>query len=183
MGLASVSRASCENLLSRGGRNAAGMGRAITIVVGGARESLETRPGTLRLVLRRRKGFVKLAVRAGADLVPVLAFGENDIYTQLDREHHPWLYKAQLALKKLLGFTLPAFHARGIFNYDVGIQPYRRPINVVVGRPIRVMQQAAPDKEYVEELHQCYVNELKWIWDEYKDVFARERIAEMEIVE
>ena len=51
------------------------MGRGITIVVGGARESLDARPQSLRLVLKRRKGFVKLAIRTGADLVPVLAFG------------------------------------------------------------------------------------------------------------
>ena len=51
------------------------MGRAITIVVGGARESLDAQPHSLRLVLKRRKGFVKLAIRTGADLVPVLAFG------------------------------------------------------------------------------------------------------------
>ena len=35
LGLASVSRESCENLLSRGGVDGEGMGRAITIVVGG----------------------------------------------------------------------------------------------------------------------------------------------------
>ena len=75
MGLASVSRESCENLLSKGGINGEGMGRGITIVVGGARESLDAEPHTLRLVLKRRKGFVKLAVRNGADLVPVLGFG------------------------------------------------------------------------------------------------------------
>ena len=75
MGLASVSRESCENILSRGGTNGEGMGRGITIVVGGARESLDAQPHSLRLVLKRRKGFVKLAIRTGADLVPVLSFG------------------------------------------------------------------------------------------------------------
>lgn len=61
MGLASVSRESCTNLLSKGGINGEGMGRAITIVVGGARESLGAKPGMMQLVLNRRKGFVKLA--------------------------------------------------------------------------------------------------------------------------
>lgn len=106
MGLASVSRESCENLLSKGGRNGEGMGRAITIVVGGARESLDALPYTLRLVLKRRKGFVKLGIRQGADLVPVLAFGENDIYDQFDTEAHPWIHKGQMVVKKLMGFTV-----------------------------------------------------------------------------
>lgn len=113
MGLASVSRESCENILSKGGPNGEGMGRAITIVIGGARESLDAKPKTLKLVLKRRKGFVKLAIRTGADLVPVLAFGENDLYDQLDTNQHPYVHKGQMLIKKLMGFTVPLFHARG----------------------------------------------------------------------
>ncbi|KAF1920179.1 diacylglycerol acyltransferase-domain-containing protein [Ampelomyces quisqualis] len=154
LGMASVSRESCQNILSKGGQNGEGMGRAITIVVGGARESLDARPGTTRLVLRRRKGFVKMAIRTGADLVPVLAFGENDVYDQLDTDSHPYVHKFQLLVKKLMGFTVPIFHARGIFNYDVGMMPYRRPINIVVGRPIRVVQDKHPDNEHINELHE-----------------------------
>lgn len=116
MGLASVSRESCENILSKGGRNGEGMGRAITIVVGGARESLDASPGSLKLVLKKRKGFVKLAIRQGADLVPVLAFGENDLYEQFDSTSHPYIHKAQLLVKKFMGFTVPLFHARGMLR-------------------------------------------------------------------
>ena len=145
MGLASVSRESIENLLSTGGHNNAGMGRAVTIVVGGARESLDARPHSLRLVLNSRKGFVKLGIRMGADLVPVLGFGENELYDQVDSEAHPWVHKSQMVIKKILGFTIPLFHARGVFNYDVGLMPYRRAVNVVVGRPIKVVQQGGKD--------------------------------------
>ncbi|KAK6411882.1 diacylglycerol O-acyltransferase 1 [Oleoguttula sp. CCFEE 5521] len=183
MGLASVSRESCENILSKGGPNGEGMGRAITIVVGGARESLDATPGALRLVLKRRKGFVKLAVRAGADLVPCLAFGENDVYEQVDSTAHPYLHRFQLLVKKFAGFTVPLFHARGIFNYDVGMMPYRRPINVVVGRPIEILQSKTPDPTYVDQIHQRYQDELLRIWDEWKDTFARQRLGELEIVE
>ena len=182
MGLASVSRESCENILSRGGPNNEGMGRAITIVVGGARESLEGEPGVMRLVLRSRKGFVKLAIRTGADLVPVLAFGENELYDQVRSDSHPLIHKAQLVVKKLLGFTIPLFHARGVFNYDVGMMPYRRPLNIVVGRPVKVMQYAKPEEAYVDEIHGAYVRELERIWEEWKDEFARDRRGELEIV-
>lgn len=183
MGLASVSRESCENILSRGGSNNEGMGRAITIVVGGARESLDAQPNTLRLVLRKRKGFVKLAIRAGADLVPVLSFGENELYDQVQSDQHPLIHKMQLIVKKVMGFTVPLFHARGVFNYDIGILPYRRPLNVVVGRPIKVSQQTKPDDAYVDEIHALYVDELERIWEKWKDQFAMERTSELEIVE
>ncbi|KAI9781384.1 MAG: diacylglycerol O-acyltransferase 1 [Geoglossum umbratile] len=172
MGLASVSRISCENILSKGGPNGEGMGRAITIVVGGARESLDAQPGTLRLVLRSRKGFIKLAVRTGADLVPVLAFGENELYEQLIPEHHTWIHKFQMAVKRLLGFTIPLFHARGVFNYDVGLMPYRRPVNIVVGRPIKVERQTVPEEGYVNSVHEEYVRELERLWEEWREDFG-----------
>jgi 2-acylglycerol O-acyltransferase 2 len=183
MGLGSVSRTSCENLLSRGGANGEGMGRAVTIVVGGARESLEARPGVMRLVLRRRKGFVRIAVRAGADLVPVLAFGENDLYDQIRAETHPLLHKFQLVVKKAMGFTVPLFFARGVFNYDVGMMPFRRPLNIVVGRPIKVEQHETPDPAYIEELHDRYVKELKKVWEEWRREFAPNVEMGLEVVE
>ena len=183
LGLASVSRESCENILTKGGQDGDGMGRGITIVVGGARESLDSQPGQLRLVLKRRKGFVKLAIRTGADLVPVLAFGENELYQQLSANSHPLVHKLQLLVKNLMGFTIPLFHARGVFNYDVGLQPYRRPINVVVGRPVRVERQSQPEADYVDKLHAQYVAELERIWEEWKDTFALDRKDDLQMIE
>ncbi|KAI0994994.1 hypothetical protein K3495_g13187 [Podosphaera aphanis] len=172
LGLASVSRESCENLLSRGGPNNDGMGRAVTIVVGGARESLISEPGTLRLVLQCRKGFVKMALRTGADLVPVIGFGENDLYYQVQPDSHPKIHRFQLLVKKLLGFTVPLFHARGVLNYDFGLMPYRRPLNIVVGRSIPVKQNRNPSQEEVDRLHKEYVEELERMWKTWKHEFA-----------
>jgi 2-acylglycerol O-acyltransferase 2 len=159
------------------------MGRAITIVVGGARESLDAQPYSLRLVLKRRKGFVKMAIRTGADLVPVLAFGENDIYDQFQPQEHPKIHKFQLLVKKVLGFTIPLFHARGVFNYDVGLMPYRRPMNIVVGKPVRVAQNPRPEQEEIDRIHEQYIQELERVWDTWKDEFAPKRKEELQILE
>lgn len=187
LGLASVSRESIQNILSKGGINGQGMGRAVTIVIGGARESLDAKPHSLRLVLKSRKGFVKEAIRMGADLVPVLAFGENDLYDQVDSDAHPFIHKFQMAVKKTVGFTVPLFHARGVFNYDVGLMPYRRSVNIVVGRPIKVDQQGGPegqvDPAYLNEVHELYVQELERVWHAHKDTFAQDMEGTLEIVE
>lgn len=82
-----------------------------------------------------------------------------------------------------MGFTIPLFHARGVFNYDVGMMPYRRPLNIVVGRPVAVLQSKTPDPAYVDEVHAAYVEELLRLWEEWKDTFARGRSGELEIVE
>ncbi|TEA16563.1 Diacylglycerol O-acyltransferase 2A [Colletotrichum sidae] len=184
MGVRSVSKESIWNTLSKGGRNGEGMGRAVTIVVGGARESLEAQPGTLRLILKGRKGFIKMALRTGADIVPVLGFGENDLYDQLSPRTHPWVHNFQMFVLRVFKFTLPALHGRGILNYDVGMMPYRRPLNIVVGKPIKVTTAptAQPSQEEIDRLHELYVIELQKIWDTYKGQFAPERKAELQFI-
>jgi 2-acylglycerol O-acyltransferase 2 len=182
MGMRSVSRESIVNILTRGGQNGEGMGRAVTIVIGGARESLEAQPGTLHLILKDRKGFVKIAVRTGADLVPVVAFGENDLYDQLQPQEHPLVHKVQMFILKVWKFTVPFLHGRGVFNYDVGMMPYRHPLNVVVGAPIKVRQSSHVDDAEIDRLHALYVAEVQKLWDQYKDKFAADRTEELQIV-
>ncbi|KAL2154002.1 hypothetical protein VTH82DRAFT_2678 [Thermothelomyces myriococcoides] len=175
LGLQSVSKESITSILTTGGLDGDGMGRAVTIVIGGARESLEAHPGTMRLVLAQRKGFVKMAMRTGADLVPVLAFGENDLYDQLNAHQHPSLHRLQMWVLRTLKFTLPFLHGRGIFNYDVGLMPYRHPLNIVVGRPIPVRKIGPGEKietREVDRLHAEYVAELETMWNRYKDTFC-----------
>lgn len=183
MGCLSVSKESITNTLTRGGPNGEGMGRAVTIVIGGARESLEAQPGRMKLILKERKGFIKLAIRTGADLVPVVAFGENELYDQLQPHQHPYLHKIQRHFLKVWKFTVPLLHGRGIFNYDVGLMPYRRPMNIVVGKPIMVAQNVNPDVNEVDRLHDVYTEEVQKIWDRYKDEFAKHRKEELQILD
>ena len=101
------------------------------IVIGGAQESLSAFPKTYNLVLRKRLGFIKLALRHGASLVPTFAFGENDIWDQVSNPKGSYLRSFQEYFKKMVAFAPPFMYGRGIFNYDTGLLPYRKPITVV----------------------------------------------------
>jgi len=177
MGICSVSKKSCSNILK------GGPGQAITIVVGGAAESLSARPGTADLTLRKRLGFIKVAIQHGADLVPVFSFGENDIYQQMPNEKGTSIYTLQKKFQNVFGFTLPLFHGRGLLNYNLGLMPYRRRIVVVVGHPIHVEKCEKPTLEEITHVQQQYIEELMRIWNTYKDEFARTRKRELSIIE
>lgn len=184
MGVRSVSKESIFNILNKGGPKNDGQGRAVTIVIGGARESLEAQPGSLRLILHGRKGFIKMALRTGADVVPVLAFGENDLYDQLSPKTYPMVHKIQMFVLKVFKFTVPALHGRGVLNYDVGLMPYRRPVNIVVGKPLEVSKShgSQPSQADIDHLHELYVQEVERLWDTYKDRFSPGRSSEMQII-
>ncbi|GAA5967241.1 hypothetical protein JCM8115_005438 [Rhodotorula mucilaginosa] len=176
LGVSSVSMKSCQNILRQG------PGSTITIVVGGAAESLSAHPGTADLTLKRRKGFIKLAIRQGADLVPVFSFGENDIFKQMSNHRGTRLYKAQKKFQSVFGFTLPIFFGRGLFNYNMGLMPYRHPIVSVVGRPISVKQKDHPTDAELDEVQARYIAELKSIWENYKEIYAKSRTRELTII-
>ncbi|KAG0320795.1 diacylglycerol O-acyltransferase 1 [Dissophora globulifera] len=177
-GCASVSRSSCEHILK------SGQGNSIVIVVGGAQESLATKPGTLDLTLKKRLGFIKLALVNGASLVPTLAFGENDLYEVYSAKDTSKTYKLQQLAKRFLGFTLPVFNGRGIFNYEYGLMPRRKPVFIVIGKPIHVEKvEGSPTLEQLEELQKKYIDEVVAIWERYKDKYAVGRKQELQIIE
>ncbi|GAB1208144.1 hypothetical protein APSETT445_006885 [Aspergillus pseudonomiae] len=178
-GLSGVSRTSCIRHLTRGGHDGRGMGRAITITVGGSREYNIARPGTMGVVIKIRKGFIRVAVETGADIVPVVAFGENDIFDRVDVESKSVLRFAARLWEWCVGHKV-AFSI-GRFNIFC---PYRKPLNVVVGNPIPVTQQRwDPDEKYINQLHQQYMRELERLWESWKDTFGTDKSVKFELVE
>ncbi|KAL3458881.1 diacylglycerol acyltransferase [Aspergillus heterothallicus] len=184
LGMNSVSRHSCEKILSTGGSDNKGTGKAITIVIGGAKESLEAVPGSMRLVLRNRKGFAKLAIRTGASLVPVLAFGENELYTMTANLDPKTLSgRVQQTFKRIFGLTVPFLYSKGPYQLDFGVTPHRRPVNIVVGRPIAVRKMQDPvDEVYLDEVHGRYIGELERIWFEWKALFAPDSVEDIKVI-
>lgn len=147
-------------------------GFSLAIVVGGAQESLLAKPDSNDIVLNKRKGFVKLALETGnVGLVPCFCFGENDLYNILEPGENSFGQTFQLWLKRVFGFTIPFFHARGIFNYDFGLLPYRRDVDIVIGEPIIVPFLPSPTKQEVDKYHNMYVDGLKNLFEENKSKF------------
>lgn len=213
LGVTSVVKSNLKLLLQKGG--------SIVIVIGGARESLLSKPGINSIVLKKRKGFIKLALECldekGLCLVPVYGFGENEIYnvfyTDIQDEYpdigenrFDWKYSGsnlkektrmlkffifrfQLFLKDNFGWTLPIVISRGIFNYDFGIIPYRKPINVVFGKPINISRLNGSkigdpiSQEEIDYWHQRYMDGLVDLWKWGKPKFTNPNDDDLKIIE
>lgn len=159
-------------------------------------ENPKTEKRQIKLVLNKRKGFVKLAIELGnVSLVPIFAFGEVDIYKITSPKQGSLGYMFQRWMKSTFAFTVPFFSARGIFIYDFGFLPYRNGINVVMGKPIHIPSGTLakylqehdheeedhfkPNKvpqELLNHYHKCYVDELKRVYEENKTRFGYENV-------
>ncbi|KAB0370982.1 hypothetical protein FD755_017391 [Muntiacus reevesi] len=175
-GLVSSDKESAAQILSRKGG-----GNLLSIVVGGVQEALNARPGAYKLVLRNRKGFIRLALTHGADLVPIFSFGENDICNQVENSPGSWLRWFQDRIQKSTRGSIPLFYGRGVFQYSFGLMPYRRPITTVVGKTIEVQKTPHPSQEEVDRLHQRYMKELENLFEAHKLKYNVPRDQHLEI--
>ncbi|GAV29989.1 hypothetical protein PMKS-003495 [Pichia membranifaciens] len=219
LGVGLVTKAGITSILKRN--------HSVAIVVGGAHESLFARPGMNRIVLNRRKGFIKLALESCTKtekdlkelsaeeldknvetgmwndsmsdiaIVPVYVYGENNVHKVYNTTEEPsgknsktlkTFLNLQLLLKKYTGFTLPLVNSRSIFNYDFGLLPYKRRMDVVTGKPIyiyRMFNNAIGDKVTEEEIsyyHEMYKAKLLELWEKNKS-FATEWDEKLKIAE
>ena len=63
------------------------MKNTVTILLpGGAHEARNWSKNEVKLYLNKRKGFIKLALRFGVDLVPTFSFNEQFIFNQIVAE-------------------------------------------------------------------------------------------------
>lgn len=134
---------------------------AVGLVVGGECEQRYTYPDTYRCFLKNRKGFVKIALKTGATLVPAISFGENNYYAITDQRSTDKMYK------------FPPFGwGRGFLQYNYGLLPRRQPITTVIGSPIEVEQIPIPSESDVDKVHDIFCKRLKQLFDEHKSQYV-----------
>jgi hypothetical protein len=138
-------------------------GDSVGLIVGGIEEILE---GTFNdkdvLYLKNRKGFVKVAMDQNAGLVPVYAFGEN----QLFRHEPPFVLRfwrwVNYKLKIKIGAPGPI---RGWMGSPI---PYRSELLIAVGEPL-----FAVPGESVDALHARYVKAVQALFEQHVSATTR----------
>eukprot|EP00198_Chlamydomonas_reinhardtii_P013511 XP_001702848.1 predicted protein [Chlamydomonas reinhardtii] len=147
-------------------------GRAVVLVVGGASEALLAAEGTYDLVLRNRKGFVRLALQTGASLVPVLSYGETDTFHTYIPPPCSRAAAVMKVLKQVFGFSTPLCWGTGLFG-GWGMLALQVPLTVVVGAPIQVDKVSSPTEAEVAALHKTYTEALQKLWDDTVDKYGK----------
>jgi hypothetical protein len=120
-------------------------------------------------------------------LVPVYSFGENDTYNQFPLDKTGSYYWLNKVIYRYTNVIFPVVFGRGILPNTWGVFPNNVPIRIVskltnicmlyfidlilVGKPINVEKVSNPSDEQIKELHDKYCNELKALYNEYKDEF------------
>jgi hypothetical protein len=145
---------------------------SLVLVPGGASEALHAHPKQMKFTILHRKGFIKLALETKSSLIPVIGFGENDVFDTVymgnekpsstststevpSTKNASTIWKVQTALKQICSFSMP------IWTHLV---PHKRPINVVVGKPLEFDNSS----QTVDQCHSLYLDALRQLYETHK---------------
>lgn len=154
---------------------------SVVLYVGGIAELFLSCPAQERLFLNHRKGFIKLALTEGVDVVPIYCFGNTSILTIVKTG-----FLAQLSRKMQVSFTyfwgkfgLPIPRDEKVRAYSRGCQlpcclafnttpPSCQKLLWVGGQPLGMPRIVNPTQEDIDQWHGVYIDEVKRLFDTYK---------------
>lgn len=145
---------SMKSALDTGGR--------VSVLVGGVREMLETEHKTVRLVLGKRKGVFRLALMTGRPLVPVITYGESELFPAWN---HPTLTTINQFLYSNFRIAIPLTSWTALSNW---VQLYWHPLDPIptyVGKPLEVKMNPSPTEDDIVALRTAYIARVKELFD------------------
>lgn len=135
-----------------------GPGHAIVAWPGGGREMELFEHHSMRVRVASVRGFARLALEHGAQLVPVITFGDNDTYVLTTYDKISYFRRFIVyTFEAVIKFRLPLIFGHG----HEGILPSRTPVTTVIGNPIASRQLTNPSNADVQRLYVSYCQELK----------------------
>lgn len=138
-------------------------GLSIGVIPGGEHEQLHTRYRHESVYLKKRFGFVKLALRFGVPLVPAYVFGCVDLYYTSN-----FLLSLRGALVRSLGVCVPICYGA----CGVPMAPLPTSINIVIGKPLKLARIPQPTDEDVARALDQYVAALRELFNANKAKFG-----------
>ena len=108
-------------------------GESVSVMLGGVREMLTAEGKHMKLYIRNRTGIFRIALETGTPLVPVLTYGENEVFP---RSNEWWATDLNNLLHSTAGMAISIPTWKALQNwFELSYRPLK-PIVTHVGSPI-----------------------------------------------
>lgn len=128
-------------------------GDSVAILLGGVEELLMSEPNSLRLIVKKREGFVRLAQEHKVPLIPLVCPRENDLFPQWDNKI---VRKFQEYLYSFLKIAIPFPSFQSLLSWiSIAYHPFEKPSVTYILKPVY------PDLKTKEEIKSEYIETLE----------------------
>jgi len=138
--------------------------KSVLLVPGGQEEMIGSRSDSKEVpIVTSHRGFIRIALKTGSNLVPIYAFGETQTFDNI---------KAPAAWQR---WCVRMFRAN-LICYPYGIAPMlprSHKFTLAVGEPIKLPQIDHPSEDDVAHYHYMYFKALQSLFNKYKEAAGR----------
>ena len=132
--------------------------RSIAIGLGGVEEMSKVNGKNLEFIIRKRKGIFKIALETGSPIVPVISYGENEMFPETE---NTFLKEVNSMLYQLFKCKLPFPSFRSAYNWTRIMREPLEPIHTYTGKPIHVKKIDEPTEKHIKALRDTYIARLE----------------------
>lgn len=127
-------------------------GTSVALLVGGIEELHLSEPGKMKLVLRKREGYARIAEKLKVPLVPFVSPNENDLFPATTNSVWKWL---QERLYSSFRIALPLPSIESLWSWiTIAYKPFPHPLKTYILNPVY------PDEKSLEEIKSEYSERL-----------------------
>ncbi|KAG7351637.1 diacylglycerol acyltransferase [Nitzschia inconspicua] len=145
--------------------------RNVGIILDGIEGMFATHSHTEEVAcILKRKGIVKIALKAGVSIVPVYGFGHSDMYTV-------WVdpFGILKFLSSTLGVSLTPFFGR--WGWFLGPPKRNVAVTVCLGKPIPMPQIDDPNQADIDKYHEQLLQGFTNVFDSHKVAYYGESVG------
>jgi len=152
-------------------------GLSLSVSLGGMEEMRHIVKHKIRAKLKSRKGVFRLAIQTGTPLVPVLAYGENELCNNVGAwKCFDWINSMLRNVQMTL--LIPSwdlyYKVFNVFN-----KPLDEPIVSVIGEPVEVGPAREPTEEDIRLVRSMYIKRLR---EFYRQTRPANYAEELEVI-
>mmetsp|Transcript_50194 Transcript_50194/g.108029 ORF Transcript_50194/g.108029 Transcript_50194/m.108029 type:complete len:351 (+) Transcript_50194:55-1107(+) len=153
----------CISASSRSISKALANGRSVGLFPGGIGEMVQTDANMEKIILLKRKGFVREAIKNSVPIVPVYVFGQSITFGQLPLP--AWVQELSRRLRASIIFPFGRFGM---------LVPRKLPLLYAIGAPIlgRASTPGSPSTDEIEQVHSDVVSAVRDLYDFYKGFYG-----------
>ena len=139
-------------------------GKSLGVSLGGTAEISHLYKNKIVAVVKSRKGIFKMAIESGVQLVPVIVYGENDIFQQT---YSFGLLERIAKVFKIKNIPCPSLES--IIKWiSVYYTPLDEKVCTYIGDPIEVGEARAATEKEIDDLREKYISALHDLYNKTK---------------